>query len=133
MFLKTVQCIVLFFFIVLFTYIIVERYQLKNNYLLSTAVITNAGLRMQKNGDYIVVYQFKTINGDIITKEEQYPIYYSRKDSLIGRSIPCAYYKKDFSRSQLLVYKQTWKQFGLVYPDSLVWTKKFFKEVIWSY
>ena len=71
MFLKTVQCIVLFFFIVLFTYIIVERYQLKNNYLLSTAVITNAGLRMQKNGDYIVVYQFKTINGDIITKEEQ--------------------------------------------------------------
>lgn len=110
-----------------------SRYQLKHNYILTNATITDAGIQMQKNGSWIVVYSFTLIDGKKVSHEGLYHIYYEKKDSLIGRNIPCAYYKKDYRRSELLIYKQTWKQYGLEYPDSLQWTKNYFKDIIYSY
>jgi hypothetical protein len=111
----------------------IRRYQLKNNYSLATATILNAGIQMQKNGSWILVYTYTTKEGKKYTHEGLYHFSYDLKDSLIGKTIPCAYYNQDNGRCELLIYEHTWRQYGLTFPDSLNWTKKYFNPVIYSY
>ena len=110
-----------------------RRSQLKRNFELVNAVIMNVGTKMGKSGDWNVDYQFVSKSGKVINATEGFMIYFEKKEGLIGRVVPCAYYQEDSTTSELLIYKHTWNQHGLNYPDSLNWHKEFFKEVIYSY
>jgi len=113
--------------------ILYRRYQQKRHFELVNAVIVRVGTKMEKSGDWDVEYKFNTKSGKEVNASEGFMIYYDKRQGLIGRVIPCAYYKEDSSRSELLIYKQTWEQHGLRYPDSLSWVKEYFKEIIYSY
>jgi len=113
--------------------LLVRRVHVKKNSVISIAIIENAGFRMQKDGSWSLLYAFVDSEGDTIRSKTDFFLRISLKDSLIGRTVPCAYYKNNSKISELLIYEHTWKQYGLVYPDSMKWTKRFFKDIIYSY
>jgi hypothetical protein len=124
---------ILFCFLLIFTFSVYRKYELKRHYHIAQATILQAGIRMQKNGSWLIIYSFVDIKGDTIRSKTDFFLRISLKDSLIGRTVPCAYYKNNSKISELLIYEHTWKQYGLVYPDSMKWTKRFFKDIIYSY
>jgi hypothetical protein len=121
------------FFIVVFAVSLYKSYRLKNSFRLTEATILTVGVPMQKNGSWSLSYFFIDSSGDTIAAKTHCFLRISLMDSLIGRTVPCAYYKDNPNISQLLIYEHIWKQYGLTYPDSMKWTKRFFKDIIYSY
>jgi hypothetical protein len=116
-------------------FIIIRRYNLKHDFEISNAIVTSAGKRMDKSGNWLVEYQYKTKDGKKFQGEAYLPLLMLAKDSFIGKTIPVAYYRDDQDVNELLIYKHTWKQYKLEFPDSLNWVSRFIDEskVIYSY
>ena len=127
--------LVLLLFVCLFAFIIVRRHNLKHDFEISNAIVTSAGNRMDKNGNWLLEYQYKTKNGEMIKGDAYLPLVLSVKDSFIGKAIPIAYSRNNHSLNELLIYEHTWKQYKLEFPDSLNWTKPLIDEsrIIYSY
>lgn len=122
-------------FAILIAFIIIKQYRLKHNYEVTNATITETAIRMDKNGFWLIEYEFETKSGTKLQGSTFVPLFISKKDKLVGRIIPCTYYKNNETTSQLLIYKHTWKQYGLPYPDSMKWVGEFIdaSKIIYSY
>jgi hypothetical protein len=117
----------------IFAFILIRRSQLKRDFAISNATITRVGNNISK--DRSVEFVFTTTDGTIIHDANSLPVYPSMQDKLVGRTIPVAYYLKDPTQNQLLIYKHTWKQYKLEQPDSLNWVSDYFDmgKVLYTY
>lgn len=122
-------------FLVFFAYIFFSRSKLKSDYFLTNATVTSVGKTMSKDGNWLIEYRYLTAEGEVMKSEGYYPVFLPQGKNMVNHSIPVAYSPKDPKTNQLLIYKQTWEQYGLKYPDSLNWLRKYidFKKVIYSY
>jgi hypothetical protein len=122
-------------FLLFFAYIFYSRSKFKSNYDLTSASVTSVGNYIHKNGNSQIEYVFIAKNGDSIFGHGYFPVFQGKGKTLISRSIPVAYSKTDINVNQLLIYKNTWKQFGLVYPDSLDWIRQYIdvEKIAFSY
>lgn len=127
--------LIVLLFISLFVLIFIRKYNLKHNFELSNAIITSAGKMANKNGNWLVEYQYKTKQGQLIQSDDYLPLIIAEKNSLIGKTIPVAYYRNNNKVNELLIYKRTWEQHNLVFPDSLNWIRKYIdvSKIIYSY
>lgn len=132
---KHLGYIILFLFLLFISFILIRQYNLKHNFSIATARIIRVGPEKDKSGAFIVEYEFLAADGSNNSKKEYFPFFENRKQELIGKYIPCAYNKSNTKLSQLLIYKHTWQQYNLSYPDSLIWLESVvdMKKVIYSY
>lgn len=111
--------------IVVVAIMIFTRNRLNSNFYHSTATISQVENVTDSSGNFLVHYRYN--NKDGVQKEGKgyYPLKFPEAENLKGRSIPMVIYKKDEAVQELLIYPQSWKQYGLSWPDSLNWLKNY--------
>lgn len=73
---------------------------------------------------YVVTYSFE-INYRFVTSTVSGDKYQPVRNYLIGKSFPVIYYAKDPEYNYMLILPEDFKEYNVVFPDSLSWVKKY--------
>jgi len=104
---------------------IFTRNRLNSNFYHSNATITRVDNVRDSSGNFLIQYRFINRDGEQKSGQGFYPVKYPEAEALEGKTLPMVVYKRDEAIQELLIYPQSWKQYGLGWPDSLNWLKNY--------
>lgn len=122
---KGAKIFVLSFFIIVFAYIFISR-ELERRQLKFKPIFTKGRIgkfdRISKRSACSINYTFN-VNGVEYNGSKTYNIEISNANEFMGKEFAIVYSQENVENSQLLLTKDDYKTFGLIYPDSLYWVE----------
>ncbi|WP_221621997.1 DUF3592 domain-containing protein [Larkinella knui] len=109
-------------------YTIYERKQIQNDQAFTVGTIERFNYERRKVRDVYRVDVQYNVDGKVFTAKSRafWKLTKWQLDSVMKQKLPVVYEKSDPSNSIVLSTEERFGQFGLMLPDSLIWTRQYF-------
>ena len=120
--LKNSVTLIFFILIIVFFFVIAFRSNKLDNDLKKNGVITKGKIFKATHGKNTMKFlYYNFIDEKGLTHENSIGVELKNKEYFIGRSFPVVFLPEDAENNCLLVTRQYFEIYGIVFPDSLNW------------